>query len=103
VEADQVVVSVADTGVGIAADDVPFVFDAFYRGKVGPDAEAGCGLGLALTRRIIVAHHGTISVESEIGKGTTFTVRLPVHTTESISPPGEAPAAPSTRDPGDPR
>jgi signal transduction histidine kinase len=103
VEADQVMVSVADTGVGLAADDVPFVFDAFYRGKIGPDAEAGCGLGLALTRRIIEAHHGTISVESEIGKGTTFTVRLPVHTAESISPPGEAPAAPSTRDPGDQR
>jgi signal transduction histidine kinase len=103
VEADQVVVSVADTGVGISSEDVPFVFDAFYRGKVGPDAEAGCGLGLALTRRIIEAHHGNISVESEIGKGTTFTVRLPVHTAESISPPGEAPAAPSTRDPGDPR
>ena len=103
VEADQVVVSVSDTGVGISSEDVPFVFDAFYRGKVGPDAEAGCGLGLALTRRIIEAHHGTISVESEIGKGTTFTVRLPVHTAASTSPPGEAPAAPSTRDPGDQR
>jgi two-component system sensor histidine kinase/response regulator len=103
VEAGQVVVSVADTGIGIAAEDVPSVFDAFYRGKIGSDAEAGCGLGLALTRRIIEAHHGTISVESEVGKGTTFTVRLPVHTAERISPPGEAPAAPSTRDPGDPR
>lgn len=103
VEADQVVVSVADTGVGISSQDVPFVFDAFYRGKVGPDAEAGCGLGLALTRRIIEAHHGTISVESEIGKGTTFTVRLPVHTAANTSPPGEASAAPSTREPGDQR
>jgi len=102
-EPGQVVVSVADTGVGIAAEDVPFVFDAFYRGKVGPDAEAGCGLGLALTRRIIEAHHGTISVESEIGKGTTFTVRLPVHTPESASPPGEAAAAPTTLEPGDKR
>jgi two-component system phosphate regulon sensor histidine kinase PhoR len=103
VEGGQVVVSVADTGIGIAAEDVSSVFDAFYRGKIGPDAEAGCGLGLALTRRIIEAHHGTISVESEVGKGTTFTVRLPMLTAESISPPGEAPAAPSTRDPGDPR
>ena len=102
-EPGQVVVSVADTGVGIAAEDVPFVFDAFYRGKVGPDAEAGCGLGLALTRRIIEAHHGTISVESEIGKGTTFTVRLPVHTPERASPPGEAAAAPTTLEPGDKR
>ena len=103
VEADQVVVTVADTGVGIAADDVPFVFDAFYRGKVGPDAEAGCGLGLALTRRIIEAHHGTISVESEIGKGTTFTLRLPVADAEPTTPPAGAAAAPSTLDPGDKR
>ncbi len=103
VEAGQVVVAVADTGIGIAAEDVPSVFDAFYRGKLGPDAEAGCGLGLALTRRIIEAHHGTISVESEIGRGTTFTVRLPVHTAESTRPAGEAPAAPTTRDPGDQR
>ena len=103
VEAGQVAVSVADTGIGIAAEDVSSVFDAFYRGKLGPDAEAGCGLGLALTRRIIEAHHGTISVESEIGRGTTFTVRLPVHAAESTSPPGEAPAATSTRDPGGPR
>jgi len=102
-EAGQVVIAVADTGIGITAQDLPAVFDAFYRGKVGPDAEAGCGLGLALTRRIIEAHHGTISVESEIGRGTTFTVRLPVATAESISPPAEAPAAPSTRDPGDQR
>ena len=103
VEAGQIVVSIADTGVGISPDDVPFVFDAFYRGNAGPDAEAGTGLGLALTRRIIEAHHGVISVESEIGKGTTFTVRLPVHTATSTSPPGEATAAPSTRDPGDQR
>ena len=102
-EAGQVVVSVADTGVGIAPEDVPLVFDAFYRGKVGPEAEAGCGLGLALTRRIIDAHHGTISVESEIGKGTTFTVRLPVPAAEHTSPPGEAPAVPTNPDPGDQR
>jgi len=101
-EGDQVVVAVADTGVGIAAEDVPFVFDAFYRGQAGPDAEAGCGLGLALTRRIVEAHHGTISVDSEVGKGTTFTVRLPVATAESTRPPGEA-ATPSTLDPGDKR
>ena len=68
-----------------------------------PRRRGGGRLGLALTRRIIEAHHGTISVESEIGKGTTFTVRLPVHPHENISPPGEAPAAPSTRDPGDQR
>lgn len=103
VEAGQVVITIVDTGVGIPADDVPFVFDAFYRGHAGADAEAGAGLGLALTRRIIEAHHGTISVDSEVGRGTTFTVRLPVHTPENPSPPGEVAAAPTTLDPGDKR
>lgn len=103
VESGQVVITIADNGVGIPADDLPFVFDAFYRGHAGPAAEAGAGLGLALTRRIIEAHHGTISVDSEVGKGTTFTVRLPVHTPENPSPPGQVAAAPTTLDPGDKR
>jgi two-component system, sensor histidine kinase and response regulator len=103
VASGQVVITIADNGVGIPPDDVPFVFDAFYRGHAGPAAEAGAGLGLALTRRIIEAHHGTISVESDVGKGTTFVVRLPVHTPQNPSPPGEVAAAPTTLDPGDKR
>jgi signal transduction histidine kinase len=100
-EADRVVVAVADTGIGISKEDLPFVFEAFYRGKVGAGAEAGCGLGLALTRRIIETHDGAISVESEPGKGTTFVVSLPVLGAESHSPPSKAAAASSTSDSGD--
>ncbi len=78
VEGGQVVISVADNGVGIAPEDLPRVFGDFFRGKTAPAAESGAGLGLALTRRIVEAHEGTISVESEVGKGTTFFLRLPV-------------------------
>jgi two-component system sensor histidine kinase/response regulator len=74
---DDVLISVKDTGVGISKEDMPFVFDDFYRGKSGKAVEQGSGLGLAISRRIIEAHNGTISVESELGKGSTFVIRLP--------------------------
>lgn len=67
---------VSDTGAGIPPEDLPRVFDRFYRGdkaRVG----GGTGLGLSIAREIVHAHGGTISVASEVGKGSTFTVRLP--------------------------
>lgn len=73
----SVLISVADTGVGIPKEDLPFIFEDFYRGKPGGAVESGSGLGLALTRRIIEAHEGAISAESELGRGSTFTIRLP--------------------------
>ncbi len=67
-------VSIADTGVGISAEHLSRIFDPFFSTKgVGK----GTGLGLAITRRIVEDHHGTIEVASEVGKGTTFTIRLP--------------------------
>ncbi len=67
-------VSIADTGVGIPAEHLPRIFDPFFSTKgVG----RGTGLGLAITRRIVEDHHGTIEVASEVGRGTTFTIRLP--------------------------
>jgi signal transduction histidine kinase len=77
VDDDHVVISVSDTGVGISEEDLPFIFDDFYRGKTGPADERGYGLGLALSQRIIEIHHGSLSVDSELGKGSTFVVRLP--------------------------
>ena len=71
------VLKVSDTGVGIPEEDLPHVFDDFYRAKSGKKKE-GTGLGLAIVHRLVQAHGGTISVESTLGKGTTFTVRLPI-------------------------
>ncbi len=83
----RVTISVADDGVGIAPEDLPFVFDGFFRGRTAA-AETGVGLGLALARRIVESHDGAISVESQVGKGTTFIISLPVPA------PDTSPAAP---------
>lgn len=76
-EGDLVAIAVADTGVGISQEDLPFIFDDFYAGRSGQVSERSSGVGLAITRRIIEAHRGEISVESEVGKGSTFVIRLP--------------------------
>jgi signal transduction histidine kinase len=70
---------VKDTGVGIPADDVPYVFERFFRSKVSRRVNpSGSGLGLSIVRWIVAAHKGRVTVESELGKGSTFTVGLPV-------------------------
>ncbi|MEE8121275.1 MAG: sensor histidine kinase, partial [Anaerolineales bacterium] len=76
---DHVVISVSDMGVCISEEDLPFIFEDFYRGKSDQALERGCGLGLAISRRIIETHNGSISVKSESGKGSTFVMRLPVY------------------------
>ncbi|EPH42366.1 hypothetical protein STRAU_4576 [Streptomyces aurantiacus JA 4570] len=74
-----VVVEVADTGTGISAKDLPHVFDRFWRAdKSRTRATGGSGLGLAIVRNLVHAHGGTVSVRSERGKGSVFTVHLPV-------------------------
>jgi signal transduction histidine kinase len=75
---NNIVISIADTGIGISKEDLPYIFNDFYTGKDGQRIEKSSGLGLAITRRIIEAHNGSVSVESELGKGSTFTIRLPV-------------------------
>jgi two-component system sensor histidine kinase/response regulator len=74
---NNVVISVTDTGIGIAKEDLPYIFNDFYTGKDGQKIEKSTGLGLAITRRIIEAHNGSVSVESELGRGSTFTICLP--------------------------
>ena len=72
------VLNVTDTGVGIAAEDQPRVFERFFRADKARSREAGgSGLGLAICQSIVDAHHGSISFTSRAGEGTTFTVRLP--------------------------
>ena len=71
---DSIEVSVSDTGSGIAAEDVPKIFDRFYKGR----GSRGSGLGLTIARNLVVAHGGEIRARSEIGKGTTITFTLPL-------------------------
>ncbi|MET8765004.1 HAMP domain-containing sensor histidine kinase [Lentzea sp. NPDC004782] len=74
----HVVISVADTGSGISAEDLPHVFDRFWRAdKSRARSTGGSGLGLAIVRKLVEAHGGSVGVTSAPGLGTTFTVRLP--------------------------
>ena len=76
-DADNIRVTVTDTGVGIAPADMPLIFDEFKQVGMAKDREGGTGLGLALAQRLVQAHGGSIDVESVVGEGTTFTVLLP--------------------------
>jgi heavy metal sensor kinase len=78
-EGQMAVVAITDTGIGIPAEDIPFIFERFYRvDKSRSRAEGGSGLGLAICRHIAEAHGGKIEVESQVGAGSTFSVWLPL-------------------------
>lgn len=81
VEDGIAVLAVRDVGEGIPAADLPFVFERFRRGRNVDGRIPGSGIGLAGVKRILELHHGSISVESQVGQGSTFTVRLPLDTT----------------------
>jgi signal transduction histidine kinase len=78
--ADTVDLIVRDTGTGIATEKLPRIFEPYYTTKSGPDDSGmgGTGLGLSSCRQIIEAHHGRIRVDSTVGVGTQFTIKLPV-------------------------
>lgn len=72
-------IAVQDTGIGIAKEDIPQTFARFWRSDVSRERESGgLGVGLAITKEIVDRHNGTILVESELGRGTTFTLRVPL-------------------------
>jgi signal transduction histidine kinase len=74
----EIVIKIRDTGIGIKAENIPRIFDRFYRSDSGRLTASGTGLGLAIVKRIIELHGGRIEVESEAGQGSTFSIYLPV-------------------------
>jgi len=78
-DAGTVAVSVRDTGVGIPPEHLPNVFERFYRAdRSRARATGGAGLGLAIVKQLVMAHGGSVAVESAVGQGSTFTFTLPV-------------------------
>lgn len=75
---DFIAAEIQDTGIGIAEEHLPFIFDQFYRVRRGESQKIkGTGLGLSIAKKIVEAHGGSIQVSSKLGKGSTFTVLLP--------------------------
>lgn len=76
-ESNMVCITVADTGVGISEQDMPYIFDRFYRGQdIGSSAIPGTGLGLSIVQEVVQLHNGRLSIESEVGKGTIARIWL---------------------------
>lgn len=76
---EQLQVRIQDSGCGIDPEDIPHIFDRFYRADKARTRETGgTGLGLAIVREIIARHHGTVNLESVVGKGSTFIIQLPM-------------------------
>jgi len=74
---DQALIWVSDEGVGIAREDLPYIFEPFRRTAASREEVPGVGLGLSVAQRIVRAHGGAIHVESQTGRGSTFRVHLP--------------------------
>lgn len=92
--AGTVDLSIRDTGAGIPAEQLPHIFDRYYTTKRGPDesGKGGTGVGLSMCREIIEQHQGRIRVESTVGVGTAFTLKLPIAPTESAASDTPIPA-----------
>jgi signal transduction histidine kinase len=76
-EGETVSLVVADNGIGIAASDLPNILTPYFRTEKAKETASGTGLGLGITREIVAAHGGTLSIDSVAGVGTTVSVRLP--------------------------
>ncbi|MFN0072885.1 MAG: sulfatase-like hydrolase/transferase [Chloroflexota bacterium] len=103
-DGEDVSIHIQDSGTGIPSEDLPHIFERFYRGDRSRSRRAGgAGLGLTIAREIVVAHHGLLSVESPPNQGARFTIRLPVRpavapgATEHPSVSGQQRVSPWTR------
>ncbi len=100
-DAQGTTITVSDTGPGIAPEEVRRLFDRFFRGSSDGRKSPGTGLGLAIVKSLVDLHGGSVDVQSTVGRGTTFTVRLPSAPGGAMSvarpAPGAAPAALSAR------
>jgi PAS domain S-box-containing protein len=87
-QSDDLTLTVQDTGVGIPETDLPRLFERFHRveGSPGRSME-GTGIGLSLVQELVQLHGGTIQVSSELGKGSTFTIRMPIHQDQPVNAP----------------
>lgn len=82
---DRIQIKVSDTGLGISAEFLPYVFDRFRQAD-STNKHGGLGLGLALVRHLVQLHHGTVEVESPgVGQGTTFTISLPAYSDHQLN------------------
>lgn len=81
---DDILISVRDSGIGIAKEELPYIFERFYRAEKSRSRETGgTGIGLALVQQITQLHHGTLEVESTLGEGSKFTVIFPLQSKKS--------------------
>jgi signal transduction histidine kinase len=91
---DGASIVVRDSGVGIDADELPRIFDRFYRGSLANEARgSGSGLGLAIVKSIVDLHGGRVTVDSQLGRGTTFTVTLPRDPRAEVADSSPSPAS----------
>ena len=77
-EGESLLIAVSDTGIGMSAEEQAMVFEEFFRGSRAKGMDEGTGLGLSIVKEIVEAHGGNVSVESELGSGSTFTVSFPL-------------------------
>jgi len=92
-EGGRAVLTVADTGIGIPADELPHIFDEFYRGQRAKQrVQHGTGLGMSIVRRVVEMHGGRINIESQPGRGATVRVVMPI-CLETPDPAGSRPSA----------
>jgi signal transduction histidine kinase len=76
-DAKKAYITISDTGVGISEQNLPFVFDRFYKAEHSRHDESGSGLGLSISKQIIEQHRGSISIESKVNAGTAITITIP--------------------------